>query len=176
TGTGNLTLNGSSTVTGTVGNTTTSLGSINANGIAGKTVTFANNVYATNTNIGAGTVDIKGNLTGAVNSTSPGVGTLTTTGIIDQIITGTVGNIGNLNISNIGHSTTVAGNVNAVNTKIDSTLIMTDGSNISSIITGTGNLTLNGSSTVTGTVGNTTTSLGSINANGIAGKTVTFAN
>ena len=173
---GTLNLVGTSTVTGQVGDATNNLKEINANGIAGKTVTFANNVYATNTNIGAGTVDIKGNLTGAVNSTSPGVGTLTTTGIIDQIITGTVGNIGNLNISNIGHSTTVAGNVNAVNTKIDSTLIMTDGSNITSTITGAGNLTLDGSSTVTGTVGNTTTSLGNINANGIAGETVTFAN
>ncbi|MDX9902186.1 MAG: hypothetical protein RBT22_11925, partial [Aliarcobacter sp.] len=66
---GTLNLVGTSTVTGQVGDATNNLKEINANGIAGKTVTFANNVYATNTNIGAGTVDIKGNLTGAVNST-----------------------------------------------------------------------------------------------------------
>ncbi|MDD4330111.1 MAG: hypothetical protein PHD79_09170, partial [Aliarcobacter sp.] len=79
---GTLNLTGTSTVSGQVGDATNNLKEINANGTAGKTVTFANDVYATNTNIGAGTVDIKGNLTGAVNSTSAGVGTLTTTGII----------------------------------------------------------------------------------------------
>ncbi|PUE63916.1 autotransporter outer membrane beta-barrel domain-containing protein [Arcobacter caeni] len=172
TGTGTLTLAGNSTVTGTVGNSTTSLGSINANGASDKTVIFKNDVYAINTNIGAGTVDIKGNLTGSIS----GAGTLTTTGATNQTITGAVGNIGNLNVSNTGFTTTVAGNVNAANTKIDSTLIMTDGSNVTSTITGTGNLTLDGNSTVTGTVGNSTTSLGSINANGASDKTVIFKN
>ena len=63
------------------------LAEVNA-GVNGSTSTFANDVYATNTNIGAGTVDIKGNLTGAVNSTSAGVGTLTTTGDLTVNSTG----------------------------------------------------------------------------------------
>ena len=64
--TGTLNLNGTSTVSGTVGTDTHRLKEINA-GNSGETVTFQNNVYATTTNVGAGVVNFN-TLSGTTSS------------------------------------------------------------------------------------------------------------
>ena len=171
TGAGNLTLDGSSTVTGTVGNTTTSLGNINANGIAGETVTFANDVYATNientgtgattfqanvvatnVNVNAGTSTFQDNLTATTTTISTGTGNFNTvSGTTTSNLQFTDNGTANLNNGLTGNVTTTADNK------------------------GTLNLVGSSNQTVTGPVGASGASLAEVNA-GANGSTSTFAN
>jgi outer membrane autotransporter protein len=147
------------------------LGSINANGIAGKTVTFANDVYAntventgtgtttfqdnvvaTNVNVNAGTSTFQDNLTATTTTISTGTGNFNTvSGTTTSNLEFTDNGTANLNNGLTGNVTTTAD--------------------------GEGKLNLVGSNnqTVTGPVGASGASLAEVNA-GANGSTSTFAN
>ena len=189
---GTLTLNGSSTVTGQVGASGTSLKAINA-GANSSTSTFNSDVYVTNLNMtSSGTVILNSDLTGNVVTTG-NQGILTTTGAT-QTITGNVGSLSSsVNTLNVGSNTdatnysttTINGNVFATSTVLNnngttdsSELILASGKNITSTITtdddGKGILTLAGGiQTVSGQVGDSTNKLAEVNA-GANGATSTF--
>ncbi|MDY3205246.1 MAG: hypothetical protein RBR70_09265, partial [Arcobacter sp.] len=190
---GTLNLTGTSTISGQVGDSTNKLNTINANGASGKTVTFSSDVYATTTNIGAGEIKFVSDVSTDIVALSTTQGVVTFVGDVSgksQAFTGDIGTAGSLiNTLNIGESgtanystTTITGNVYATNTVLDngtssSTLILSDGSNITSTIktaqNGQGILTFLGDSTVNGIIGTNTEKLEQINA-GDDGKTVTF--
>ncbi|MGE4382759.1 MAG: autotransporter domain-containing protein, partial [Arcobacter sp.] len=192
TNTGTLTLNGSSTVSGSVGASGALLKEINA-GANGSSSTFSSDVYATTTNIGAGEIKFVSDVSTDIVALSTTQGVVTFVGDgsgKSQAFTGDIGTAGSLiNTLNIGESgtanystTTITGNVYATNTVLDngtssSTLILSDGSNITSTIktaqNGQGVLTFLGNSTVNGTIGTNTEKLEQINVAN-TGKTVTF--
>ncbi|WP_164967285.1 hypothetical protein, partial [Arcobacter ellisii] len=131
TNTGTLTLNGSSTVSGSVGASGALLKEINA-GANGSSSTFSSDVYATNLDVeGTGTVNLNGDYTGT-----------------------------------------------AIRYNADGTVVLANGSDVNSAITtattNTGTLTLNGSSTVSGSVGASGALLKEINA-GANGSSSTFS-
>ncbi|MGE0052493.1 MAG: beta strand repeat-containing protein, partial [Arcobacter sp.] len=129
---GILTLEGSSTVSGTVGTDANKLKEINA-GANGSNSTFSDDVYATNLDVeGTGTVNLDGNYKGT-----------------------------------------------SIRYNADGTVVLADNKNINSSIvtnstTPTGTLTLEGSSTVSGTVGTDANKLKEINA-GANGSNSTFS-
>ncbi len=192
TNTGTLTLNGSSTVSGSVGASGALLKEINA-GANGTSSTFSSDVYATTTNIGAGEIKFVSDVSTDIVALSTTQGVVTFVGDgsgKSQAFTGGIGTAASLiNTLNIGESgtanystTTITGNVYATNTVLDngassSTLILSDGSNITSTIktaqNGQGVLTFLGDSTVNGTIGTNTEKLEQINVAN-TGKTVTF--
>ena len=197
---GTLTLEGSSTVSGTVGALGASLKAINA-GANSSTSTFNSDVYVTNLNItGSGTVILNSDLTGNVVTTG-NQGILTTTGAT-QTITGNVGSLSSsVNTLNIGSdtvlgnysTTTINGNVFATSTVLNnnnndnsdgttnsSELILASGKNITSTITtadaNMGILTLAGGiQTVSETVGGVGASLEKVSS-GADFATSTFVN
>ncbi|RWS50424.1 hypothetical protein CKA56_02525 [Arcobacter venerupis] len=191
--TGTLNLLGTSTVNGQVGTDSNKLANVNA-GANGKTATFTSDVYATSTNISSGEIKFESDLTSDVIALTSGAGVITFVGDTSgktQTVTGNIGSSGNsINTLNIGDGgvgnyskTVIDGNVYAANTVLNndttnnSTLELTDGSNITSTIKtstdGQGILTFVGDSTATGTIGTDTEKLAQINA-GADGKTVTF--
>gem|GEM_PF-5180363 len=192
--TGSLNLAGTSTVSGQVGTNTNKLKTVNA-GATGEIATFSNDVFATTTSIGSGEIKFEGDLTSDIIALTSNNGVVTFVGDIlgnTQNVIGNIGSSGNLiNTLNIGESggtgkystTTINGDVFATNTLLNngvtnnSTLELTDGSNINSTITTSndsqGVLTFLGDSIATGTIGTSTEKLAQINA-GADAKTVTF--
>ncbi|MFA9238830.1 MAG: hypothetical protein ACEQSQ_02925 [Candidatus Paceibacteria bacterium] len=180
---GNIKLNGTTTFTGTVES-----GSIDLD--TTDTITFNSAV-----DLSSGTTDtmkistngniiLNSDLTGNVTTTANNQGILTTTGN-SQTITGNIGTSTSLDLStlNIGSatvpinysSTTISGDVFASSTVLNnngttnsSTLILSNGSDITSTITtadsNMGILTLSGSSTITGAVGTNTDKLAQVNS------------
>ena len=148
-GTGNLSLSGINDITGDVGEISKQLNNIEA--LANSNTTFNNNIYANNINLNTNSIlDSKGNITSNVNGAAVNTGTLNISGPNNQVITGNIGTIENLNL-NSGRVVRTDGDVNATNTNINSnsTLELVSGKNIDSVINGnTGNLTLLGTSTI----------------------------
>lgn len=109
-GTGNLTIEGTSTITGQIGTNAKYIGDVIA-GVTGETVTFANKVYAQNftTNAGTGTVtfndlfDLVGNFTNT--------GTVTLAGATNVIGGDLTNTSGTLNLTADGSTTVVEGNI-----------------------------------------------------------------
>ncbi len=114
---GTLNLAGSSTVSGLVGDATNKLKEINANGSTGKTVTFANNVFATNLDLeGAGTVNLNGDYTGtALRYNEDGIVNLADTKNITSAVTTDANNQGTLNLAG---SSTISGLVGDATNKL----------------------------------------------------------
>ncbi len=100
--------------TGSLGTLAAPLAAVNANGIAGKTVTVAGTIVATNIGIGAGALTANGNVNGAVNFGLDGtfnVGNgVTVTGAITNTTTGQ----GTLNLADTGGGTVITGTVGTV--------------------------------------------------------------
>lgn len=204
TNTGALTFAGNSTVTGNLGVGGTVLNAINLNG-AGSTVSLTGDAFATTMNFGGnGTLSMAdgSDFTGALTTTTNNTGTITNLG--SSVYTGNVGVAGtaltafNANGAS-GKTTSVSGNLAATNIGIggagtlsvggnvtgataftaDGTMSLADGSNHTGAITtnanNQGTLTLAGSTTVSSTIGSSTSlDLKTINLNGGAGKTATF--
>ncbi len=191
--TGTLTLLGTSTVSGQVGDSTNKLKVVNA-GANGATTTFSSDVYATTTNIASGEIKFESDLTSNIIALTSDNGIVTFVGDTlgkTQNVTGNIGSLANsINTLNIGDGgignyskTVINGNVYATNTVLNnetsnnSTLELADGSNITSTIKtsadGQGILTFVGDSIATGIIGTNTEKLAQINA-GATGKTVTF--
>ncbi|MDD2896751.1 MAG: autotransporter domain-containing protein [Aliarcobacter sp.] len=190
---GNIQLNGTASFAGAV-----SAGSIDVNTTSTITFNSAVDLSAGITDAmnfsQAGIVLLSDDFTGNV-TTSDNLGTITIVGNgsgKEQIITGNIGTstLSDINILNIGSDTVssnysrtvVNGNIYANSTVLNngttnsSTLFLSNGSNITSTITtadvNKGILTLEGSSTVTGTVGSTG-KLAEVNS-GATGSTSTF--
>lgn len=114
-GKGILNFAGDGSVSGTVG-ATKSMNTINLNGAAGKVVSFANNVTSNTINVGAGTGNFDGNVTGNINITNNGFVVLAD----NKIITGPVDNTsgvadkGTLTLEGSGTVTGSIGNSNSL--------------------------------------------------------------
>ena len=190
---GTLNLIGSSIVSGQVADITNKLNVINA-GVNGSNSTFSSDVFATTTNISSGEIKFVSDLTSDINALTSDNGIVTFVGDVlgnTQNVTGNIGSSSNsINTLNVGengtnkYSTTIIdGNIYATNTILNngisnnSTLELTDGSNITSTIKTSkdsqGILTFLGDSIATGTIGTDTEKLAQINA-ADTGKTVRF--
>ena len=190
---GTLNLIGSSIVSGQVADITNKLNVINA-GVNGSNSTFSSDVFATTTNISSGEIKFVSDLTSDINALTSDNGIVTFVGDVlgnTQNVTGNIGSSSNsINTLNVGengtnkYSTTIIdGNIYATNTILNngisnnSTLELTDGSNITSTIKTSkdsqGILTFLGDSIATGTIGTHTEKLAQINA-ADTGKTVRF--
>ncbi len=189
---GTLNLVGTSTVSGQVGDTTNKLNVINT-GANSSTSTFSSDVFANTTNINLGEIKFENDLNGDIKALVSNGGVVTFVGDTlgkTQEINGNIGTSTNsINTLNIGengtnkYSTTIIdGNIFASNTILNnaannSTLELTNGSNITSNITTSndsqGVLTFLGNSIATGTIGTNTEKLAQINA-AADGKTVRF--
>ena len=190
---GTLNLIGSSIVSGQVADITNKLNVINA-GVNGSNSTFSSDVFATTTNISSGEIKFVSDLTSDINALTSDNGIVTCVGDVlgnTQNVTGNIGSSSNsINTLNVGengtnkYSTTIIdGNIYATNTILNngisnnSTLELTDGSNITSTIKTSkdsqGILTFLGDSIATGTIGTDTEKLAQINA-ADTGKTVRF--
>lgn len=112
---GILNFAGDGSVSGTVG-ATKSMNTINLNGVAGKTVTFSSDVTSNTINVGAGTGNFDGNVTGNINITNNGSVILAD----NKIITGPVDNTsgvadkGTLTLEGSGSVTGSIGNSNSL--------------------------------------------------------------
>ena len=190
---GTLNLIGSSIVSGQVADITNKLNVINA-GVNGSNSTFSSDVFATTTNTSSGEIKFVSDLTSDINALTSDNGIVTFVGDVlgnTQNVTGNIGSSSNsINTLNVGengtnkYSTTIIdGNIYATNTILNngisnnSTLELTDGSNITSTIKTSkdsqGILTFLGDSIATGTIGTDTEKLAQINA-ADTGKTVRF--
>ena len=190
---GTLNLIGSSIVSGQVADITNKLNVINA-GVNGSNSTFSSDVFATTTNISSGEIKFVSDLTSDINALTSDNGIVTFVGDVlgnTQNVTGNIGSSSNsINTLNVGengtnkYSTTIIdGNIYATNTILNngisnnSTLELTDGSNITSTIKTSkdsqGILAFLGDSIATGTIGTDTEKLAQINA-ADTGKTVRF--
>ena len=190
---GTLNLIGSSIVSGQVADITNKLNVINA-GVNGSNSTFSSDVFATTTNTSSGEIKFVSDLTSDINALTSDNGIVTFVGDVlgnTQNVTGNIGSSSNsINTLNVGengtnkYSTTIIdGNIYATNTILNngisnnSTLELTDGSNITSTIKTSkdsqGILAFLGDSIATGTIGTDTEKLAQINA-ADTGKTVRF--
>ncbi|RXI24641.1 hypothetical protein, partial [Arcobacter ellisii] len=100
TNTGTLTLNGSSTVSGSVGASGALLKEINA-GANGSSSTFSSDVYATNLDVeGTGTVNLNGDYTGtAIRYNADGTVVLANGSDVNSAITTATTNTGTLTLN-----------------------------------------------------------------------------
>lgn len=184
--TGKLTFNGTSTVTGDAGVLGTVLARVNADGGAGKTVTFNNDIFATTLNFGGdGTVALADNadINGAVATTTAGTGALTFAG--DSNVTGNIGSSATNLLRQVtvngaaGETVAFGGNVraNTLHFGNDATVTIADTKDLTANVTTAGNnkgtLTFLGSTDINGTVGASGALLKQVNA-GAAGETVVF--
>lgn len=155
-GVGKLTFSGAGTVSGATGVSDDYIGTITANGAAGKTVAFSDNVYASNlaiTSTGAVTMAASGKLTTLNQVTFTGAGSLA---LSDNTTASTI------TFTSSGLVTLAAGKT-------------LTGNAVGSAETGTGRLTFAGTGTLTGNAGGSshlatiTTSHGNVSVSGNVG-------
>lgn len=184
---------GSQTIDAVVGTSTAKLKLVQAGEIASSSSTFKENVFASEVRVGAGSINLADGkaLTGNITATNANTGSFNTLGA--ATINGDVGSssvgLGQLNLNTAGvtsQTTVVNGSIFAGQTKLnnDGTLVLAAGknltgtdTNLTALVTSTpntGSLVLQGTSTITGGIGEAGAALKLIKAEGTAATTVTL--